>query len=562
MHRLPRLSILAILSLGLALTTACKRTQTAPDASPSAKTTAGDAASPPNRVRRQAGLPRPLRLAADAPIVIHVASPGDALAGARAYAPALPVGRGLLQQLVQQVPGTGPLELELAGAIDLERPFDVASVEGQLVVHVPIVAGRVESVAGLLADKPPVGRFGAVDLQRGAAPGPKLAWLDRESNTLTLADDERGLATGRHLARAYGKEPLRVQLTGAEARKYVPQFELESLDLHGTGAHDFELEAKGVPPEMFAQLDALRAGALTGLLESPRIAVGASSKYAHHERDVKKVLADAKRTVDRQNFLVKGTLEDLLRRFGSVARSWNGRTMVGVGPENHLLLGVGAQSPQKMGGALFHLLNGVLENLDLARSIGISVPKIRFQRNKSAAAGHNISVIALEDARKYVPPEAIPLLDGRGDLRIAVAFPERSGAAMVVIGPECHTVLGQWLDDTAKATSGSDSEGDFLAATVAVDPAELEGLLAGGARALLGLTAARAPTRVTVARNDDVVKVRVQGPEVEFRPRHVGGQLGRPGGAAPARSAAPARTAAPGKPARAQPVASKPIVRE
>lgn len=560
MHRLSRLPILVTLALGLTFTSACTHGQTAPDTTPDTKVSDGATASaPPKRLRRQTGLPRPLRLPADAPIVIHVESPGDTLAGLRAYAPELPMGRGLLLQLLEQVPGTGALEQELAGALDLERPFDVASVDGQLIVQVPIVPGRVESVAGLLADKAPVGRFGAVDLQRGAALGPKLAWLDRETSTLTLADDERGLATGRHLAKAYGKEPLRMQLQGAEARKYVPQLALEHLDLHGAGTHDFELEAKGVPPEVFAQLEALQAGALTGLLESPRIAVGASSKYAHYERDVKKVLADAKRTVDRQSFLVKGTLEDLLRRFGSVARSWNGRTMVGVGPKNHVLLGIGATSPQKMGGALFHLINGVIDNLDLARSLGISVPKIRFQRNKSAAAGHNISVIALEDARKYLPPEAAPLLDGKGDLRIAVAFPERSGAGLAVVGPDCHSVLGQWLDDTAKATPGGDSEADFLAATVAIDPADIEALMKGDPSALLGLSAARAPTRVTVARNEDLVNVRVRGPEVEARPRRLGAQMGRPKGAAvPAR--APARSpASGGKPAQVQPSASKPI---
>jgi hypothetical protein len=553
MHRLSRsLLVLSALSLGSFAAPACKRNQAASDTTAVEATPAGEGATtPPKRARRQAGLPRPLRLPANAPIVIHVASPADALAGLQAYAPQLPDARSLLELLLQQVPGTGELEQQLAGAIDLERPLDVASVDGQLIVHVPIVPARVESVATLLADKPPVGRFGAVDLQRGAVAGPKLAWLDREAATLTLADDERGLATGRHLAKAYGEQPLRVQLQGAEARKYAPQLVLEQLELQGMGPHDFSLEAKGVPPEVFAQLEALQPGALTGLLESPRIAVGASSKYAHSDRDVKRLLADLKRQVDRQSFLVKGTLEDLLRRFGSVARAWNGRTMVGVGPEKHLLVGVGAQSPQKMGGALFHLLNGVLDNLELARSIGIEVPKIRFQRNKAAAAGHNISVIALEDARGYVPTEARSLLDSRGDLRIAVAFPERSGAGMAVIGPDCHSVLGKWLEDVAEATPPGDSEEHLVSATLAVDPAAIEPLLAGNDPvALLGLTAAREPTRVTVARKDDVVKVRVQGPAIERRARRIGAQGGRPAAGGPT---------PPGKPARVSAGSSKPI---
>jgi hypothetical protein len=534
---------------------ACKRNQaqaaseTAPGAASGGE---GDVAAA-KRGRRQAGLPRPLRLPAEAPIVIHAASPAEALAGLRAYAPELPEGHALLRQVVAQLPGAGELERTLAGAVDLGRPFDVASVEGQLIVHLALQPGQVASVAALLADKPPVGRFGAVDLQRGAGPGPRLAWLDREAGTLTLADDERGLVSGSELAKAYGEQPLRVQLWGAEARKYAPQLVLERLDLRGAGPHDFELEAKGVPPEALAQLEALQPGALTGLLESPRIAVGASSKYAHYDRDVKRLLADLKRNVDRQNFLVKGTLEDLLRRFGSVARSWNGRTMVGVGPKNHVLLGVGAESPQKMGGALFHLVSGVVDNLELARSIGIDVPKIRFQRNKVSAAGHGISVLALENARAHLPAEARALVDGRGDLRIAVAFPERTGAGLVVIGPECHTVLAQWLEDVAEALPARDSERHWLAATVAVDPAAVEPLLASGGNlgALLGLSAAREPTQVTVARNDDVVKVRVQGPAMPAQPRRVGGAAGS-GARGPA-------AAQPGKPARVQPAASKPV---
>ena len=550
MHHLRRSLVLSALSLALASSPACKRNQTTSDTTPGAsQASAGEASTPAKRPRRPPGMPRPLRLPADAPIVIHVESPGDAIAGLQAYLP-LPEGHGLLQELVSQVPGSGELEQQLAAAIDLERPFDVASVDGQLIVHVPIVPARVESVAALLADKPPVGRFGAVDLQRGTVPGPKLAWLDRETGTLTLADDERGLATGRHLAKAYGKEPLRVQLQGSEARKYAPQLVLERLDVRGEGPHDFELEAKGVPPEVFAQLEALQPGALTGLLESPRIAVGASSKYTHYDRDVKRLLADLKRQVDRQSFLVKGTLEDLLRRFGSVARSWNGRTMVGVGPKNHVLVGVGTASPQKQGGALFHLLNGVLDNLELARSIGLEVPKLRFQRNKSSAAGHNVSVIALEDARGYLPPEARSLLNDKGDLRIAVAFPERTGAGLVVIGPDCNTVMGQWLEDIASATPARESEDDFLSATLAVDPGAVEPLLAGGdPAALLGLAAAREPTRITVERDGDTVKLSVKGPKLESRPRHVGAQH-RPGLRGPA---------AAGKPARVQPGASKPI---
>ncbi|MCA9705419.1 MAG: hypothetical protein KDK70_06210 [Myxococcales bacterium] len=539
-----------MLSVGLASADGCKRTQST-DTSPGS--TGGetvDAPDRPKRARRKPGLPRPLRLPATAPIVVHVGAPGDELAGLQAHVPDLPPPRRLLGQLVAQVSGAGPLELALPDVVDLERPWDAASVEGELIVHVPIEARHVEAVAQLLADKPPAGRFGAVDLQRTAGPGPKLAWLDREAATLTLADTERGLATGRHLGHEYGKDhALRLDLLAAEARKYAPQFALEQLELRGEGAHRFELRAKGVPPEVLAQLDSLEAGALTGLLESPQIAAGASSKYAHYDRDVRKILGDIKRQVDRQNFLVKGTLEDLLRRLGSVMRSWNGRTMVGVGPKNHVLVAFGADDPKKMGGALAHLLTGVIDNLSLARTLGLSVPKIRFHRSIASGAGNNISVIALEGARKYLPPEAAPLVDAKGDLRVAVAFPARAGAGLMVIGANSQQVLAQWLEDTAEATPASESIEDFIAATAAVSAEDLQALLTSGGDpiALLGLSASREPTRLTLTRKDDVLTARVDGPKPAPRPRNLGNRRVLP------------RTQPQAQPARTPPPQSKPI---
>jgi len=557
MRRPTRLLVSSALILGLAFAGGCKRTQSSSDTSPGS-TSAGDdgTADKPPRVRRKPGLPRPLRLPASSPILVHIGDPLDALADLQTYAPQLPSGNALLQRGAAQLPGGGALEAQLAGMVDLQRAWDVALVEGELIAYVPIHPARLDAVATLLSDKPPVGRFGAVDLQRGAAPGPTLAWLDREAEALTLASTERGLATGRHLARQYGKDhALRLELRGAEARTYAPAFDLESLQLRGAGLHQFEIEAEGVPAEVLAQLDDLQPGALTGLLESPHIAAGASSRYAHYERDVRNILSNVKRQVDRQSFLVKGTLQDLSRRLGSVMRSWDGRTMAGVGPRNHVLVAFGSADNQKMGGALFHLMTGVIDNLELARSIGFAVPKIRMRRNHSQAAGSNISAFAVENARRYLPPEAASLLTEQGDLRITVAFPTRASAGLVVLGPSSPEVLAQWLEDVADATPGSKSTGDFIAATLAVEPEALVPLVKGGrldVPALLGLQATRDPTQVTMTRDGQTVKLRVTGPETVHRKRRMGaGRLG----AGPARAPAPAN----GKPARTSTGPAKPV---
>lgn len=558
MPRLQRLFVLSSLSLSLALG-ACKQTS----GSTSPGTSKGDDSGVrARRERRKAGLPRPHRLPATAPIVVHLDRPAQALGGMRAYVPELPGDRMLLQQLVTDA-GGGPLDSQLVSNVDLERPWDVASVEGELIVHVPVLRGRVNAVASMLADKPPVGRFGAVDLQRTSGPGPKLAWLDADNATLTLADTEKGLATGSRLAKAYGKQPVRVDLQGAEARKYAPQLLLESLELRGAGPHDFTATATGVPPEVFANLQKITNGALTGLLESSTIAVGGSSKYTDYAQDVKKILADLKRQVDRQSFIVKGNLENLRQRLGSVLRSWNGRTMVGVGPANNLLIGLGADDPKKMGGSLFHLINGINDNLGMARSIGIEVPRLRFKRNALRAGDQNISVLVLEKARKYLPPELAPLINDRGELRITMSFPSRMGAGMFVVGPASESTLKKWLEDTAKATPAADSTGDYLAATAAVDPAVLAPLLQPGANpaGLLSLSADREPTKVVVQRDGDEVTVRVKGPEVKVHPKRIGARRGESNPPRPTSRATPSSSGAPARsrPARVGQGRGKPV---
>ncbi|MEM7153705.1 MAG: hypothetical protein AAF799_12735 [Myxococcota bacterium] len=496
-------------------------------------------------------MPRPLRLPANAPIIVHIQQPAQMMATLEAYAPDLPRGRALLQQAISQGNGQ-PIDEALATAVNMRKPWDMASVDGQLIVQVPLLPGKVQSVAAALADKPPVGRFGAVDLQRGAAPGPKLAWLDRDSATLTLADTERGLATGSKLASAYGKQPLRVEIEATEAQRLMPQLQmkLESVEIRGAGAHDFEAVLEGVPSEAFAQIEKLESGSLTGLLESSQIAVGASSKYTDHAKDVKNILADAKRTVDRQNFLVRDTLEGLRKRLGTTLRSWNGRVMVGVAPGKTVLVGFGADDPKHMGGALYHLLTGIIDNLGTARSLGIEVPRLRFKRNAVRAAEQNIAILVLERARKYLPPEATPLIDDRGELRIAFAFPNRTGAGMMALGPASESAMTKWLEDTAKATPASESSDHYMAGTVAVDPGSLASLAKGvDLGAVLGLTAERDPTRITLTRDGATVRATVKGPPVEVKPRRFGAGRGQGGSAASGTM----------KPARRVPSKGKPV---
>jgi hypothetical protein len=473
----------------------------------------GDTAGPRTgrtRTARPPSMPRPLRLPDQPGAAFHI----DALTlldAAAAWHPQATDGRTLVGRAL----GTGPLELERAVLPHVApgSPIDLAVVEGQTIVQIPIDAAGLPQVEQLLAGKPAAGKFGAVDLGRPGGPGgAKLAYLDKGARTLTLADDLPGIATGRELAKAYGKQPLFVALDRDHAGKWGIDLPVDRIELRGKGTHDFSLTATGLPEDR-PELDLLTDGALTGLLQFPELAVGASSKYADHKKVVGEFLGQAKREVDKQNFLVRGVLEDLLNRTRAVMTSWDGRVMVGVGPQGHVLLGLGASDPGKAENATLHLIAGVLGNLKTAQSIGLGgLPKIRFARSWGKAADVTIHAIALERATSSVPPQYRALLNEQGELKISMAFSPRAGGALVVVGAESPRVLTRWLEATAKARTGRETLSDTLAARIAVSPTTLASVLTDetGAKAL-GLAANGSALQVVAARTGNAVEVKVTG---------------------------------------------------
>ena len=508
--RFPTL-LASALSLGLALVPGCKRD--------------GDTSSPSTvaapKPTRRAGMPRPYRLPAKPDLAVYIEAPDEAMTAARMYAGGvLPQGRQMLSSALSASPTTD--DRKLAAWVDDDKAWAAVRVENQDILWLPIRADRVGELKGVLAGKPPAGSFGAVNLQR-TNPGPKLAWFDEQTGYLALADDEKGIATAPHIPFEYGKKGgFFVTITAEHARRIAGQAPFSRLDITGAGPHDFELVTEDTDVSQAPELAKLTEGALTGMLEAKQIAVAASSKYKDHAAWVKKVLGDTGRTVSKQNFLVRGNLEQLHRRLGAMLRSWDGRMVVGVGPKNHLLLGFGSGDPKKMGGATHHLIEGVRDNISMARQFGIDIPKVRWAKKKTTAAGHNIAVAAVESARKVVPKEFHSLIGERGDIRIAMAFPERLGGAMVVVGPSADVVLKRWLEQTQSAKTGDATKGDFAAATIAVDPKHFATIANGDVQAaaakLLGLNAERDPTRVVVRRQDKRYEVRVKGPKFEAAP--------------------------------------------
>jgi hypothetical protein len=450
-------------------------------------------------------LPKPLKLPADPQAVVHVQSPKGLLDTALSYGPTQISARDAVQQALQS---TGrAFETRVFPHVGIGRAWNMALVDGQTIVHVPVRKAAAGQLQAMLAEYPAEGDFGAVRIPRPQGEiGPKLAFFDRENLMLTLADDLRGIATGPELGRAYGGQGINISVNAEQAARYGAELAVARVSVTGTDANNLTLELEGAPP---IPTDVpITEGALTSLVESPRVAVGGTTKYVDYKKDVDRIIQQGRRQVSSLPGIAQGNGKDLLKRLSSVLRNWNGRTMVGVGPANHVLLGFGTDDSDKMSQATLFLVRGLLSNIKTVKSlrkfgVKLDVPTLRFAPNKARVGSVAVHVVALENARKYVPSEFHKLVNGDNRLRIAMAFPKRAGAGMVAIGPNADVVLTRWLEDAQAGTPAAKSTGHLAAGTLAVGPKALQQLAQAefNPAAVLGLTADRKPTKVVVKRN-------------------------------------------------------------
>jgi hypothetical protein len=506
MHRF-RLSLASISILVALAAPACKKNAAGPGEPESPRARSGEG----RRAAARRDLPKPYALPAKPPMAMHVAVPSQVLVALAGYVGKSGDARSVLRSFANM--RGGGIETALVPYVDLQRPWDAATIENVSIVNVPIEKARVADVKRLLAGKPTTGDFGAVDLQRPAEqPGPKLAWLDERTATLALADDLRGLSTAGELGRAYGKSPLFFTIDAAQAKaEGAIEFPFARVHAKGEGVHDFHITTEGAAD--IEGLEAISDGALTGLLSTPDLAAGVSTKYASYHQVIKDITGRATRMLNDQNFLVRGVMEDMVKRFNAVVRSWNGRVLVGVGPQHHVVLALGSEDPGKASSSVVSFVSSVTSNIELASSFGIEVPRIRLKKNRATSEGIAIHAVALMNAKKQVPAELAPLLDAEGNLRIAFAGSPRGGAVMVVIGPEASETLVKWIAHTKGAVPGNASRDHLVAATFATSTAGLAPLTKQQSPAtLLQLRADRPPTSAVVRRKGDVFDVQVNGP--------------------------------------------------
>jgi len=449
--------------------------------------------------------PKPLTLPARPTELVHLAQPAAFINTLAAYAQDGRNAKAIVQAAATQ--SGHAFEAKLAPHVAFNRSWDAARVEGQLIVHLPIEPASVETVTTWFRTLPRKGEFGAVEIPRPAGEvGPTVASFDPKTRRVTLAGDLRGIETGPLLEKTYGRTAVNGRLTQELAGQYGVEMLAQTIEVTGSDATNFDLSATGVPTDI-PELGKMANGALTGMLESPRIAMGASSLYTGYANDVKHLNAEIAGEIEQQNFLVRGVLDEMHKDLRPVLKGWNGRVMVGVGPARHAMLGVGSNDPAALGNSTLHFLGGLLGNLKVAKQFGVGgLPNLRFARDHSKVGDTSIHVLSITAAKQYVPREAWALVDDKGVLHVSVAFRPRAGGAMVVAGPQAPQVLRQWLEDTVKAMPGSESNGHFAAATVAIGPQDVSRILAEPTQALT-LSANRKPIRFVVQKTADRVKV-------------------------------------------------------
>jgi hypothetical protein len=434
-------------------------------------------------------LPDPLVLPAEPVAAAYLANPVAALALVdpwveESLAPAKVLERGLAQFTTPEV------ATQLAPTIDPAKPWaSVRFPERDEVAYFPIKEEARSALEQALKPLSREGRFGAVRLPQApeaeqsesldetphtpwSTPKPHLAWLDPDTGHLAIGTSLPALVTGRGLAKAYGSTDVFVTVDGRMLPPIVP---LTRVTAKGS-LEDLEVTAALADDEdPIAELQ-LADGALTGLLSGPGMVAGATTRFGAHEEVVQRLIRNINRMVDEQPFLMQGLLRDLQKRFNAVARSWNGRVMVALGPPGHVRVALGSDDPKKAGIATTRFLEAIVDNVKLFRNFTSQVPSVSLKKKQGEGGGEPVHKLSVGNARGMLQKEAHALVDDKNKLRVAMAFSRHDGAAMGVVGPDAVAVLEQWLDASAKAPAGEDTTGDLGAVMVALDPQEAPAL--------------------------------------------------------------------------------------
>ena len=526
---MPRLAPVLALALGAALGAACKKQpQHKPDRHGRDEVVATPASAP-------AGLPAPHKLSLEPDAALHVTAPAAMLAAAAAYVPQAP-GLAELGEQVLATQGPADWARTVGAQLDGQRAWTGAHVEGEDILHFGLQRGGAAKVQAAMAKYPKRGEFGAValphaalalqggELVKATAGGlARLAWVDTTANTLTVASTPQGLATGRTLAGAYGKQPLWFTMVEARGQALLGRFPYGRIAATGTGLHHLDITATARTGQKLPVLREIAPGPLGGALTGKTIAVGASARWTGYKEAVREVTHQLQAAVDRAGFAGKMMLDPIADQATRVLKLWNGRVLFAVGPARHLRLGLGADDPNAAHRGLLTLLRDITENLQLARMFVSNIPNASL---KKVGDGPDLWMLTVTGISNQLPPAARTLVDD-GRVRIAFHGSAHAGGVLVVVGPRADSELKAWIAEAASAASGKDGMKDLVRATVATSPEAISALLllleqvqraqpGAGDKALaafLALTADRAATQLVMRQVEQRYEISVRGPE-------------------------------------------------
>ena len=455
-----------------------------------------------------------------------VARPAAMLEAAAKYMPAPPP----LEKVAEFVLGTqGPADWAQATASLLagDRAWAGVHVAGEDILYLPLTKAGVARAQSLLARYPKRGDFGAVELprqaierprdpERGSPPGPapmRLAWVDANSATLTLATTPQGLATGRELPRAYGARPVWFTANQARGEHLFGEFPYSRAEVSGAGLHELDITVTARAGQPLPTLRELAPGALSGALGKD-LAIGASGRWTGYKEAVREVSDQLQRAVDRAGFAGKMMLDPIANQVTRLLKRWNGRVLLGVGPARHIRIALGADDPAAAHHNLITLSRDVIDNLQLARMFVGNIPNVSIKKTASDPDIYMLSVGGIANQL----PAAVRTLADEGRVRIAFAGSAHAGAVLAVVGPKADTELKTWIAEANAGISGKEGMQDLASATIAISPDSLAPLILSGARndwisGVLGLTADRSPTRLVMRQVERRFEISVRGPE-------------------------------------------------
>ena len=474
--RVLRFATASLLGLSLVSSLGCRRTTTTSEGpEPKAEGTVETA---------DVALPDPLPLPERPRLGTWLAQPKRALAMLEPYSPQPIQVAPMAQQALMGL--TSPeLAEQIASGIDLNRAFsNVVLDDGQEVLRIGLTESARESLTKAFAELEPAGEFGGVHLPaaaggEGGESREWLAWIDEGAGGfLVLANSEAGLATGRALEAAYGQQAV---FFSADPRQLPIPADVPLERVEGRGS----LDSLVVDVQFIAGQDPLAGqpiapGTLAGLLEGPDIVAGISSTYADYDETVREITSEVNAQVRELPFLIRSIGEDLAASLNTLLRTWDGRSLVAMGPANHLRVAYGANDVEKSRVAMIRLLQKVIDNASIARNFTDAVPKMNLRRRVAKADGVDIELFSLGRASSFLPPEARSLIDDQGKLNIAMAWSERAGGGVMVVGPNATDELGKWLEQTAGAPSHSQTKEELVTAVFAADPASLQAIMVPG----------------------------------------------------------------------------------